>query len=127
MAADDNNPFFLPAHDVTLRASVGVTGCRFVDLDPALNEVEGLAQTRHCPAATKAFGVSARTTPAGGNVMAFRDGVVEVTTTGAVGHGDGVEVGADGTAVVLAAGVRVGTCMADAAGGAKAKIALELT
>lgn len=123
----DNNPFFLPAHDLTLRANAAITGRRFVALVAGVNEVEGLAQAAHCGAGLKAFAVSARDAAIGADVMGFRDGVVEVTAGAALAHGQGVQSDATGQAIVLAAGVRLGTVMADAANGAPAKIALELS
>lgn len=120
------NPKFLPGDDHTAVCNADVVGARFVSIHPGVNAVDGLAQIRNTAAAARAYGVAAQDQVAGQTVGLFRAGVLEVEAGAALAHGQGVEAGAGGTAVVLAAGVRLGTVVADAANGTKALIALEL-
>lgn len=122
----DCSPFFLPGQDHTCHADAAVIGCRLVSIKPAVNEVDSMPRIQHTGAAARAYGVAARDKAVGEKVMVFRSGVVPIETAGVIAHGAGVEAAADGKIVTLAAGVRVGTCLADAANGAQAKIALEL-
>lgn len=119
-------PFFEPGQDPTLHASAAVEGCRFVSIITGVNAVDDNAQCAHTGAGLKAFGVAARTKAIGEKVMAYRHGVVPVLAGAALAHGQGVESDAQGRAIPLAAGVRCGTVMADAANATMAKIALEL-
>lgn len=119
-------PFSQPGQDPTCVANGAVTGCRFVSVKTGVNEVNGLAQVATTGAAARAFGVAARDRLDGQAVMVYRHGEVPVLCAGALAHGQGVESDAQGRAVVLAAGVRLGTVMADAADATLAHIALEL-
>lgn len=119
-------PNFEPGQDPTCLANAAVTGCRFVRITPGVNAVDGLAQVDPCPAAAHAFGVAARDKLAGAAVMVYRHGVVPVEAGAALAHGQRVESDATGRAIPLAAGIALGTVMADGALGAFPPIALEL-
>ena len=122
----DCAPFMEPGQNPTCHVNAAVTGCRFVQIKTGVNAVDGNAQVEPCGAGLKAFGVAARDKLAGEKVMVFRWGVVPVIAGATLAHGVPVEADAQGRAIPLAAGERLGICMLDAASGAQAKIALEL-
>lgn len=119
-------PFSQPGQDPTCVAQAAITGCRFVSVKTGVNELNGLAQVAQTAAAGKAFGVAARDAGVGDTLMVYRHGEVPILCSGALSHGQRVEAGANGVAVVLASGIALGTVMADAADGTFAHIALEL-
>lgn len=119
-------PFHLPGNEITGHANVAVIGCRFVVVTPAVNEVDGNVQVSPAGAGVKPFAVAGRDKAAGAKVLLYRDGIVPVEAGAALAHGQFIETDAVGRAIPLAAGVRCGTVLADAANGAQAQIALEL-
>lgn len=119
-------PFSQPGQNPTCVANGAVIGCRFVSVKTGVNEVNGLAQVSHTAAAARAFGVSARDVATTEALLVYRSGEVPILCAGALSHGQGVEAGANGVAVPLASGVRLGTVMADAPDATLAHIALEL-
>ncbi len=124
----DCSPRFIPNHERTCHANVNVTGCRFVTVLTGVNQVDDMPRVGVPAAAAKAYGVAARDRLAGEKVLVYRNGEVPVETGAAVAHGQGVECDNLGRAIPLAAGARLGTVMADAAGpGGFAFISLELT
>lgn len=120
----DVTPTHFPGDTVTCHAEAAVTGGRFVDITGP--RVDGNYQVSHATAAGKKFGVAARNKAAGEKVMVVKRGIIGVTATGALTAGQEVEVGANGTATVLAAGRAVGEVVEDAADGELALIDLYL-
>lgn len=119
-------PLYEPGQNPTCHTQAAVEGCRFVKVATGVNAVDGNTQVNHATGGVKPFGVAARTKAVSQKVMVYRQGVVPVLAGEALAHGQKVEAGAAGVAMVLAAGTAAGTVMADAANGALAFIALEL-
>lgn len=125
MPANECIPFYRPGADLTAVADTAVTGKRFVDIAgdaPA----DAALLIEHATAAGDKIGVAAHDIAAGeyGHVISAPGEVVPVTATGAIAAGAEVEVGANGTAATLAAGVAVGRCLTGALDAADAKIKL---
>jgi len=121
-------PLFRPGQDITVSCDVPLAGKTFVAIkaNQAAQAVTGLAEVVQATAAAKPFGVLAHDGAADEVVDCIRSGVVPMIAAGALQSGQGVEVGAAGKPAVLAAGIRVGTVMFNAADGAEVFIALEL-
>lgn len=118
-------PTFTPAHDVTANVTAAVIGGRVLGVSGTL-AADGKLQCAHAAAAGAAFGVAATDQALGGDVLVYREGIVPVEAGGAITAGQRVEVGAGGTAVVLAAGVPFGVATATGAAGALIPVALNL-
>lgn len=125
-------PFHMTS-DLTFRATAAVTGKRFVAPSgnrtggPGLStDLENVYRMAHCPAGERSFGVSKYDVPIDeeGGAYGTPGRIVPVTATGAIAAGDEVEVGANGTATLLAAGVAVGLAMTAAVDGGDAEIKL---
>lgn len=99
---------YAPGHDVTAVTTAAVTGRRFVKISG--NRSGGNIAVNHATAAGRVFGVARTDTDTGKllDVMRGAGRVVEVDVIGTVAAFGEVEVGTDGTAVPLAAGVPVG-------------------
>jgi predicted RecA/RadA family phage recombinase len=138
--ANDLIPYKRPGEDVTGIAQAAITGKRCVQITAAKdNPSEGLAADANgnlykvahpngggnaLGAGKRIFGVAKYDAASGGRVGIAREGIVPITTSGAIVAGDEVEVAANGTVVTLAAGTPIGLCCNDAASGADAEIAL---
>lgn len=124
----DIAPHFLPGHEHTCHANGVIVGGRGVVVATGVNENEGLARVVQAGAAARPYGFAARDKAAGEKVLVYRgNAVIEAETGAAVTHGTGAELDAAGRVINLAAGFRVGTFLADAAGpGGRVKLALEL-
>lgn len=118
-------PFKEPGQDPSVHCDAAVTGARLVSIKTGVNEIGGHPRVAMTAAGARWYGVACRDTLAGDEVMVFKQGIVPIQAVGAIAHGQDVEAGANGCVRVLAAGVRVGTCLADAADGALAKIDLD--
>lgn len=125
MPANECIPLFRGGwDDITGHASAAIVGRRFVKVSgnvqagPELNTSTsgGNIQVAHATAAGAALGVSAHDAGSGTKVAVIRQGnIVPVESSGAIAADAGVEVGANGVAVTLASGVRVGRAVSAAA------------
>ncbi|MEU4781034.1 DUF2190 family protein [Micromonospora sp. NPDC023633] len=124
--ANECIPFYEPGRRITGHATAAVTGCRFVGIS-GNRQADGSISVAHATAAGKAFGVAAYDAATGEKVGILRGSgfIVPVTAAAALTAGQGVEVGANGQAAVLAAGIRVGTVVTAAGAGTLAQIALD--
>lgn len=122
--ANECTPLFKPGRDVTVLTTTAVTGKTFVAVTGDPDARTGLIKAGTAAAASRPFGVAARTAPAGGQLLVYREAILPVTAGAAIAAGQEVEVGASGRAVPLAAGTSVGTAVKGAASGADALIAL---
>lgn len=138
--ANDCIPWLEDADRITAQATAAVTGKRFVNasaartsgpLIPATAQVGasdptdgGRIQAAHAAAAGHALGVSSWDAAIGEGFTIIAEGVVPVTAGAAITAGDAIEVGANGTAVPLATGVKVGVAVDSTANGADAQIKL---
>jgi len=133
MPGNDAIPFKRPGEDFTAATTAAVVGKRFVAPSGDRSSGPGLANTAegsnykvaHCGAGGHAIGVSkydqATIT---GKVGVMRAGIVPVTAGAALTYGLAVQSDANGMAIPLASGVKLGVAMTGAAGGADAEIAL---
>lgn len=124
MPANVAVPYFKPGKDVTGTAKVAVKGKRFVAVVPGgrpLAPMIGAAVKAAMP-----FGVAGHDIAKDGFVHVLREGIVPVVASADLTAGTRVEVGADGSVVPFSTGIPVGTCVANAASGADAAIALSL-
>jgi hypothetical protein len=112
-----------PGRDITAVASAAVTGKRFVAIS-GNRTAAGSLSVAHAAAAGRVLGVAAHDAAIGQLVRVCRGGVVKVTAEGAIAAHAAVQVGANGQALTLAAGIAVGYCLTAAAAGADAEIAL---
>jgi hypothetical protein len=120
----DSFPLFDPGHGITCHVNADVIGGRYVELVPGVNAIDGNPQVRPCAAGGRPFGVAARDKVAGQKVLVHRPPLVSRVEAGAaLAHGQDVQVGAGGVAIVLAAGIRTGSVLADTAIGVQAPIA----
>lgn len=124
MSTPITNPrVYSPGADLTAEATATVVARRFVRISGD-RATAGNLSVAHATAAGRAFGVAKHDAATGELLGVARDGVVKVTTAGAIAAGVDVEVGADGKAVTRTAGVVVGYAINGAASGADAEIAL---
>ena len=115
---------YKPGHDITGRASAGVTGKRFLAISG--NRSGGNIAVAHATAAGRICGV-AKYDAASGDIVGIARGnarVVPVTAVGAIAAFAEVEVGANGRAATRTSGVAVGYALTAAADGADAEISL---
>ncbi|MGW3608948.1 capsid cement protein [Micromonospora sp. NPDC005163] len=124
--ANECIPFYEPGRRITCHATAGVTGCRFVMIS-GNRQADGSISVAHATAATKAFGVAAYDAATGEKVGIVRGSgfIVPVTAAANLTANQRVEVGANGQAAVLAAGIAVGTVVTGATSGNLAQIALD--
>jgi len=120
--ANDCFPLFDAGAKPTCHCEAAVTGKRFVEVSGPM--VNGLIQISHATAAGTVFGVAFRDTAIAGTCGVYTDGIVPVTAGGAFSAGQLLEVGADGKAVVLAAGIPVAKAMSDGVNNADAFVQL---
>jgi predicted RecA/RadA family phage recombinase len=143
--ANEAIPYKRPGEDVTGYATAAITGKRCVQISGAkTNEKgEGLATVTTgggayriaLPSGAGAnggagkwiFGVAKYDIAANKWGGVIREGIVPITTSGALTAGQGVQVAADGTVVVLSTGVLIGYACDDCASGADAEIALAIS
>jgi hypothetical protein len=118
-------PFKMPGADVTGQASAAITGCRFVAISGDM-QADGSVTVAHAGAGLRALGVAKYDAATGEKVgiYAGRGYVLPVTAGGAIAAGDAVEVGTNGQAITLAAGVAVGIAETAATSGQPARIRL---
>lgn len=105
--ANETIPLYRPGDDVTATASGAITGKTFVDVTGGVNAANGTTLTvATATAAALTVGVASRDTASGAklHVLRGKGSVVPVTAGGNIAVGNEVEVGANGRAVVLAAG-----------------------
>lgn len=124
--ANECIPFYEPGRRITCHATAGVTGKRFVGIS-ADRQADGSISVAHATAAAAAFGVAAYDAATGEKVGVLRGSgfVVPVTAAEDLTAGERVEVGANGQAAALAAGIAVGTAVTAATTGNDAQIALD--
>ncbi|MEU4367543.1 DUF2190 family protein [Micromonospora chersina] len=124
--ANECIPFYEPGRRITCHATAAVTGCRFVGIS-GNRQADGSISVAHATAAGKAFGVSAYDAALGEKVGVLRGSgfIVPVLAAANLTAGQRVEVGANGQAVVLAAGISAGTVVTGATSGNLAQIALD--
>jgi len=122
--ATENIGVYEPGQDVTGHASAAVTSRRFVKISG--NRTDGNVAVAHADAAGRVFGVAAFDAAIGKKVNVVRGNsrVTFVLAGAAIAAFEEVEVGANGTAVPLAAGVAVGYAITAAANAADAEISL---
>lgn len=147
--ANDLIPYKRPGEDVTGYCTSAVTGKRCVQISaakPAGEKAEGVNLTAAATggggtyrvalpsgaganggAAKAIFGVAKYDAAINKLVGVVREGIVPITTSAALTAGQGVQVAADGTVIVLAAGIQIGIACDDAASGADAEIALMIS
>lgn len=112
-------PLFDPGATPTCSPSAAVTGKRFVAISGAT--VGGLMRIAPCGAGLRAIGVAARDAAIGEPVHVYGNPgqIVPVKVgAGALTAGQEVQSDATGQAIVVAAGLRLGTIVDDAASGA---------
>jgi len=133
---NDAIPYKRPGEDFTAIATAAVTGKRFLAPSADRSSGPGLASTAegsnykvaHCGAGGHAVGVSKYDqATVNGKVGVARDGIYPVTAGAALTFGLAVQSDANGQAIPLAAGVKLGVVMTGCASGADAEIALMLT
>lgn len=124
--ANECIPFYEPGRRVTCHATAAVIGKRFVMVS-GNRQADGSISVAHATAATKAFGVTAYDAALGEKVGVLRGSgfIVPVTAAANLTANQRVEVGANGQAAVLAAGIAVGTVVTGATTGNDAQIALD--
>jgi hypothetical protein len=137
---NDCIPWYEDSDRLPAEAFTAVTGKRFVipaaarlsgPMIPATAQVGtsdptdgGNIRVGHAAAAGAALGVSSWDAAVGEKLTVICEGVVPVQAGAALTAGQRVEVGANGTAVPLAAGVPVGIAVDSTANGADAQIKL---
>lgn len=124
--ANECIPFYEPGRRITGHATAAVTGKRFVMIS-GNRQADGSISVSHATAATKAFGVAVYDAALGEKVGVVRGSgfIVPITAAANLTANQRVEVGANGQAAVLAAGVAVGTVVTGATSGNDAQIALD--
>jgi hypothetical protein len=122
--ANENAGVYEPGQDITGHCSAAVTGKRFLKISG--NRSDGNIAVAHADAAGRVCGVSAFDAAINKKVTVMRGNsrVTFVTAGGNIAAFAEVEVGANGTAVTLAAGVAVGYAITAAVNGADAEISL---
>lgn len=122
--ANENIGVYEPGQDISARATVAVTGKRFVKISG--NRSNGNVAVAHADAAGRTFGVTKY--DAGiGEIVGIQRGsgrVTFVTAEGVIAAFGEVEVGATGKAKALAAGKAVGYAVTGATDGSDAEISL---
>lgn len=118
-------PFKEPGQSVTGQTTAAVTGKRFLKISGD-KLADGSYRVAHADAAGRVCGVSEWTAASGAKIGVLRGPgkCVPVTCAAAVDAFEEVEVGANGQATPLAAGVAVGYAMNAAAADADAEICL---
>lgn len=114
--ANESIPLFRPGQDISATASAAVTGKRFVAWTGGLlplTSPKTLPTAAHATAAGTVAGVSSYDAPSGSRFAIQRGSglVATVTAGGNFAALSEVEVGANGKAVVKAAGVAVGRAL----------------
>jgi hypothetical protein len=134
--ANECIPYYEEGEAVTGQVTAAVVGKTFVKISAARTSGPGLSATAEgsnyrvatAVAGDPAIGVAKFDQPTiGGKVGIIRNGIVPVTAGTALTAGLRIQSDAAGKAIALAAGVCLGVCMNDAANGADAEIALQLT
>lgn len=122
--ANENAGVYEPGQDITGHASAAVTGKRFLKISG--NRSDGNIAVAHADAAGRVCGVSAFDAAINKKVSVIRGNsrVTFVTAGGNIAAFAEVEVGANGTAVTLAAGKAVGYAITAATNGNDAEISL---
>lgn len=135
MPANECIPYKESGSAITFKATAAVTGKRFVAPSgnrtggPGLStDLANVYQCAHAGAGAHAIGVSKYDVANGalGGAHASAGMIVPVTAGAALAAGQAVQSDANGQAIPLAAGVKLGVCMNGAAGGADAEIRLAL-
>lgn len=118
---------FADSDRITCIADVDLTGKRFVTIVPGGTDAQAPRVTT-ATAGSRPFGVTQCDKKAGEPITIYRRGIVTVTTSAAITGNAGVAVGANGTAVTVAAApaVEYGVALANTANGADAAVALSL-
>ncbi|AHJ86290.1 hypothetical protein 32HC_12 [Mycobacterium phage 32HC] len=122
--ANENVGVYEPGRDISGRASAAVTGKRFLKISG--NRNGGNIAVAHADAGGRVCGVSKYDAASGAIVGVARGNsrVTHVTASGALAAFDEVQVGTNGTAVKLDAGVAVGYALTAATNGGDAEISL---
>jgi hypothetical protein len=129
---NDVVPFYRPGHDITCKASVGLTGRRLCAITgnrtsgPGLSSSDdpGVYQVGLPAAGGRVFGVVGRDTPSGGLVPVKREGILPVDAAGNIAAFAEVETDAAGKVITKAAGIAVGYVTTAAANGGIAEVQL---
>lgn len=130
-------PFYEEGTRPTGHCEAAVTGKRFVAISddiqgtgsPGLTDAVtgGNIVISPCAAGAKAFGVASWDGAIGAKVTVLRAPlIVPVTAQGAINAGAEVEVGTNGRALTIGAGIAAGVCLNTVADGEDAMIALYL-
>lgn len=122
----DKMGIYEPGADLTGKASAAVTGGRFLAITGNRDATSGTITVAHATAAGRICGVSKRDAALGELVPIARGNsrVVQVTAAANIAAFAEVEVGANGQATTLAAGVAVGYAVTAATSGGDAEISL---
>lgn len=121
----DGIPFLKPADDFTGHCNVAITGQKFVAI--VGNQQADGPYTIGVPAAgADCAGVAMRDGAVGERILVDTEGILPVIAGAALVAGQRVQCDATGAAIVLAAGISLGRCMADTALGAVAPIKVNL-
>lgn len=133
--ANDLAPYKRPGEDFTGHATAAITGKRFLVISGARTSGPGLSATAdggnyrvaQAGAGAHAIGVSKYDAALNGKVGVTSGGIVPVTAGAAITAGTAVQSDANGQAIPLAAGIKLGVAMNDASGaGVDAEIMLFL-
>lgn len=118
-------PYYEPGQDLSCKASAAVVGKRFLKIT-GNQDADGQVPVAHADAGGRAAGVSDRDAAIGKGlgIMKAPGRVVPVTAAAAIAAFEEVEVGANGQATPLVAGVAVGYALTAAAINTDAKIVL---
>ena len=147
--ANECIPFMRPAEDPTCYTTAAVVGCQCVQISAAKPAGEKADSSYLTGTATGGGGAYRVALPSGAGanggagkqifgvakydaainklVGVIREGIVPIKTSGALTAGVGVQVAADGTVVAVTTGVQIGVACDDAASGALAEIALQIS
>jgi hypothetical protein len=122
--ANENAGVYEPGRHITGHATAAITGKRFLKISG--NRSDGNIAVAHADAAGRVCGVSGFDAAINKKVNVVRGNsrVTFVTAGGNIAAFAEVEVGANGTAVTLAAGVAVGYAITAATNGNDAEISL---
>lgn len=120
-----NPSVYDPGKDITAEATAAVTARRFLAVS-GNRTAGGNMAVALAAAGGRTCGVAGNAAAAGGLVRVVRGNsrVVRVTASGAIAANAEVQVGANGTATTLAAGIAVGYALTGAADAADAEISL---